>query len=64
MSIKHSIVKLVSVESIMSHVDDAIDTRACTRAEAMKFLHDMLVQVELRMGWVRDAMREEQHHDG
>jgi hypothetical protein len=60
MSIKHSIVTLVSVESIMRDVDDAIDVRAMSRHEAMKFLRDMLVQVELRMGWVRDAMREEQ----
>jgi hypothetical protein len=59
MTIKHTIVKLVSVDSIMQEVDDAIDVKTMSRAEAMEFLRAMLIQVELRMGWVRDAMREE-----
>ena len=58
----HTIVKTVSVESVCRTIDDAIDYRVMTRAEALKFLHSMLIEVELRMQWVRDALREEQHH--
>jgi hypothetical protein len=60
MTIKHLIIKTVSVESICAEIDDAIDHRVMTRAEAMQFLRAMLAQLELRMGWVRDAMREGQ----
>jgi hypothetical protein len=63
MTIGQGIVRTVSVESIMATVDDAIDVHSMSRAEAMQFLRAMLVQVELRMGWVRDAMREEAHEE-
>lgn len=62
MSVKHTIVRTVSVESICQEIDDAISVDVMSRTEAMKFLSDMLIQIELRMGWVRDAIREE--HDG
>jgi hypothetical protein len=52
-------IRHVSVDSIMREVDDAIDERAVSRDDAMKFLQSMLLQIELRMGWVRDAIREQ-----
>jgi len=62
MSVRQITIKTVSVESVCRTIDDAIDYRVMTRAEALKFLHSMLIEVELRMQWVRDALREEQHH--
>jgi hypothetical protein len=58
MSVKHTIVKFVSVESLCQQMDDALDCKTVTRAEAMQFLRAMLQQVELRIGWVRDALRD------
>jgi hypothetical protein len=52
-------IRHVGVDSIMREVDDAIDERAMSRDDAMKFLQAMLLQIELRMGWVRDAIRDE-----
>jgi hypothetical protein len=59
MGLKHTIVKFVSVESLCREMDDALDCKTVTRAEAMQFLQAMLLQIELRIGWVRDALREE-----
>lgn len=59
--VSQTIVKTTSVESVCEEIDDAIDHRVMTRAEAMRFLRAMLQQIELRIGWVRDAMREDEH---
>jgi hypothetical protein len=53
-------IRHISVESIMQDVDDALDARARSNEDAMKFLQSLLLQIELRMGWVRDAIRDEQ----
>jgi hypothetical protein len=58
-NIKHTIIKTVSVDSICQEIDDAISVGVMSRAEAMKFLSAMLVQIEIRMQWMRDALREE-----
>ena len=63
MTVGQGIVRTVSVDTIMQTVDDAIDTHSMSRTEAMQFLRAMLIQVELRMGWIRDAMREEAAND-
>jgi hypothetical protein len=52
-SVVHGIIK-TSVHDIMRQVDDVLDYRNVTRAEALKFLQEMLIEVEVRIGWVRE----------
>jgi hypothetical protein len=55
----------IGVYDVLRTVDDATDHRAMTRVEALKFLEQLATEIEIRIDWVREAIKrdERQHHD-
>jgi hypothetical protein len=59
MSITNTIIK-VSPADILSRVDDAVDYHAMPRSEALKFLQELAIEIDVRIGWVIGAIREQE----
>jgi hypothetical protein len=49
----------ISVDVVLQTVDDATDHRAMTRVEALRFLEQLAEQIEIRIDWVREAIKRE-----
>ena len=56
MHVINSIIK-TSVADIMMRVDDATDHRVMTCQEALRFLEEMATEIEIRIDWVREAIK-------
>ena len=63
MSLINTIIK-TSVADIMMRVDDACDHRTMTREEALKFLEEMSNEIEIRIDWVREAIKQSEAQNG
>jgi hypothetical protein len=62
MSIVNGIIK-TSVADIMMRVDDVVDHRNMTRVEALRFLEEMATEIDIRIGWVREAIKDSEQQD-
>jgi hypothetical protein len=52
-----------SIHDVLRDLDDIVDYRNMSRAEALKLLREMELEVEVRIDWVREALRAELHDD-
>jgi pyruvate/2-oxoglutarate dehydrogenase complex dihydrolipoamide acyltransferase (E2) component len=63
MSLINTIIK-TSVTDIMMRADDATDHRVMTREEALRFLQEMAREIEVRIDWVREAIKQSEQDNG
>ncbi len=50
----------IGVSDVLQTVDDAIDHRAMTRVEALRFLEELATEIEIRIDWVRETIKRDE----
>jgi hypothetical protein len=51
------------VADILTKIDDATDHRVMSRQEALRFLEEMSFELDVRIDWVREAIKQSEQQD-